>query len=131
MIKQYTPEDHKMLAAWWRSHNWPVVPTESLPTTGYISYQNKLPALAGFLYLPRSGNIGWVEWIVSNPESTHEQRSIAIRELFDNFYQVCRDNNIVMLVSITDNLKYAKRLVEEGFVLEDKKSVKFFKKIGK
>ena len=116
MIQAYTPANYEMLSQWWTAHEWAPVPPTSLPTTGYISYVGGNPILAGFLYIPQSGDIGWVEWVVSNPVATFEERTEAFIELVEHINQVARNAGLNSLITSGDNQKYLKRMEYFGYL---------------
>lgn len=75
-IRPYAPEDHEMLATWWKGHGWDVVPAAILPKLGAVAfYSNRvdqhedLPVVAAFLYMDNSVGVCWLEWLVSNPQA--------------------------------------------------------------
>ena len=75
--------DWDILVEWWRWWRWPVMPRDFLPkngTGGIMIEKNKIPIVAGFLYITDSKVI-ILEWIVSNPKYKNKDRKKAIELL--------------------------------------------------
>lgn len=116
MIKTYTPEDHAMLAEWWTAHKWVPVVEAMLPPTGYIAYAGDKPIIAGFIYILRDVKLmAWVEWVVSNPDTTPEERTDGFAELMGHLDAVAKENGVATLFTTSDNTGYIKRMELAGY----------------
>lgn len=119
MIKQIGPEEYTEISKWWEAQGFPVVPPAALPSTGYmVSNYQGLGIYAGFLYVPKEGNIGWLEWIVANPEAPKNLRSPAFSELVEHITQLAKAIGLNMLFTSADKSKvsFIERLKTTGFI---------------
>lgn len=119
MIRPITESDYFAICEWWKHHKWQVVPAQALPPNGYIALVGEKPIVAGFLYRTDS-NLGWLEWIVSNPDSTFDERTTAINELLETIFQRAKELKIQAIFTSSNNETLIKRLAEQGFQITDK-----------
>lgn len=118
MIRPITESDYLAICEWWKHHKWQVVPAQALPPNGYIALIGEKRIVAGFLYRTDS-NLGWLEWIVSNPDSTFEERTTAINELLETIFQRAKELKIQAIFTSCKNESLIKRLIEKGFQTTD------------
>ncbi len=90
---------------------------------------NDVPAVAGFLVLPKEGRMAWVEWLVSNPDVSKEDRTQGFTEVMNHIDKVARLNGMKMLFSSADKdkLHYKKRLESFGFICTEETITHFLK----
>jgi hypothetical protein len=66
----YETIDYEIIKDFWIGHNWTAVPIELLPITGIVIQKEDHIYCAAWLYVDQTAPIGWMEWIVTNPENT-------------------------------------------------------------
>ena len=110
------------MCKWWSQQGFPPLPLDALPSTGFVSCVAhegiNLGVYAAFLYIPREGNIGWVEWIVSNPEAPANVKEGAFLELMDYMTELGKEAGLGLLFTSADKskVKFINRLQSVGFV---------------
>lgn len=129
MIKQIDNELYQLIRQWWAHHKWPVMPPDMLPRTGYMAYVNEKPIVAAFLYKMDTSKIGWLEWFVSNPDSTYDERTQGMDELFETSFAKAKEMGIGALFTSCKNESLLKRLQEKGFVITDQEMTNLIKTI--
>ena len=129
MIKQIGPEEYKEICGWWTAHGFPVIPQEALPQTGWVASLEGLDTAAGFLQLPRLGNgfIGWLEFLVANPEANQLARTIAIKEVVQHIVDVAKTEGMKVLFTSADGkkTKFHEKLEQSGFQKRDENVTHF------
>lgn len=73
--------DYEVLVGWWTKWGFPCPPAHFLPPLGVMIYNEGYPVAAGFFYRSDS-KIGWLEWIVGNPDVSKDVRGAGLVELF-------------------------------------------------
>jgi len=117
MIKLIGPEEYVTVCSWWGKHGFPIVPPQSLPSTGYMAFNKDYDICAGYLYLMREGNFGWMEFLVSNPDATKEIKADAFKELIDVITEIAKGMGVEVLLTSCDRSKQKliDRITSNGF----------------
>lgn len=115
-MEAFVPSHHyDTLCQWWRAHQWEPVPLSALPRTGLV-----IPGIcAGFIYSTDS-DLGWIEWIVSNPESEKVERSKALDTLLEGLKEKAREMGKKVVFSSSNNAGLISRLERSGFQITDR-----------
>lgn len=119
MIKQLNDELYKTLCEWWEGHNWTAQPREILSPYGYVSFLNDKPVMSAFLYKTEGSCLGWMEWILSNPESSYDERTECFKELVSFIEVKAKELGIKAIFTATKSASLSKRLDEIGFIKTD------------
>jgi len=115
-IMKFDKDKHyDTICSWWEKHQWPKIPLTMLPQTGYIVDD----LCAGFLYQTDS-NIAWLEFIISNPESTKDDRSKALDILIDRLSEDARGMGFTMIFSSINHSNLINKYEKNGFNIADK-----------
>ncbi len=114
-IKLFEKEkDYQTICSWWEKHNWPKIPLVMLPQTGYIIDN----VCAGFLYQTDS-NIAWLEFIISNPDITKENRSKALDILIDKLSETARGLGFTTIFTSSNHPSLINKYENNGFTKAD------------
>lgn len=127
-IRPFTLEDYPTIHRWWVDHKWTPLPHDLLPVHGFVVEENGVMILAGWLYQSDS-KIGWLEWIISNPESTHEDRSSAIDLLINVVIYKAKELGMKALFSSLKHDGLMKKYLANGFVKTDENVTNFIRGI--
>lgn len=120
-IREYKSEDYVMLTKWWQAWDWQQVPEKCLPSLGLIVTDlSDEPICACFLYQTDS-SICWIEWIVSNPEVPKGLRREALDLLLKELKLKAKRLGFKQIFTSTDRESLKVRLVDQGFLVTDKK----------
>jgi len=118
-IEPFKAEKHyEILAGWWRAHEWPAIPVESLPRDGgYLIYMDTMPICSGFLYKTNS-NLCWLEWLLKNPKCDKIYTDAALDILIDALLLHAPKGAAVFTSTNKETL--AMRFKKHGFGVTDK-----------
>lgn len=120
-IREYYPADYSLLTTWWKAWGWQQVPEICLPSSGLLVLSTlDVPVCAGFLYCTDS-SICWIEWIVSNPEVPKGLRREALDLLLKELKLKAKRLGFKQIFTSTDRESLKVRLVDQGFLVTDKK----------
>lgn len=114
----HVEHDYPLVSSWWTAHHWPSVPPGMLPKTGFVVEDETQGYCAGFLYRTDSG-FGLLEWVVSNPHSPWEKRSLAIDLLIAKLLERAKELGMEAVLSMTSNSGLLKRYERAGFIVTD------------
>ena len=95
-------QHHAMVSAWWQAHKFGVIPKEYLPENGLLLSDDSGPLAAGFVYRTDS-KMGWLEFMVTNPEANPIRRVKALRQLIVSLSALADSLGIGMLFTSSDN----------------------------
>lgn len=111
-------EEYAMICRWWQAHYWPILSRESLPKTGFVSLVDRKPIIAGFLY-SMDADIGWLAWIVSDPESSNDERTAGMKALMDAIKKAAKEKGMKSIFTPSNYPSLIQRLVDNGFYRMD------------
>jgi hypothetical protein len=90
-IRRLNDEDYSTLVKWWDAWpKWQAPAKDFLPNLGFIVEKNNIGIVAGYLYTSNS-KVGFLEWVISNPEYRESDRKDAITLLIQAIEQVLKD----------------------------------------
>lgn len=113
-LRTFEASDYSDVASWWKAHNWPVLPIEALPKLGFI-----VPGVcAGWLYETDS-TLCWLEWVVSNPLTSKEERSVALDEVISSLLSRAKELGFKQVFTTVVHPKLVDRYKNHGFVVTD------------
>ena len=113
-MRPYHHNDYYTLVKWWDGWEWEEpVPEMALPPTGVIEEG----LAAGFVYLTNS-QVGWITWIVTNPQASTRDRIPAIKDVVRELKKVAENNGVTILHSSlpTHQMGLVRLLEDEGFL---------------
>lgn len=119
MIHPITPALYQTICEWWKSHSWPVLPQNVLSKRGYMAFIGEKPIISAYLFKDESCGFCLVEWITSNPESSSEERELALKELLDHISEEARKIGGFLLNAMVQNQNLVQRLIRNNFQISD------------
>lgn len=129
MIQQIDDSLYQTICSWWIAHNWPVLPKEMLPKRGYMAFLGEKPIIAGFLYKDETSAFGMMEWMISNPDSSREQRDESFKELIKHVQEVSKEIGVRFLFTTTSKESLINRYKDAGFLVSDQSVTHLTKEI--
>jgi hypothetical protein len=136
-LKEYSPEDYPMLAAWWAGHRWQAVPESVLPKLGVVAtYSNReaqhedVPLCAAFLYMDNSVGVCWLEWLVSNPNGSPMEVLRAIRAVIEFMEERAKELGYGVMLTACRQASLVKIYERAGFAKTDEGVTHMLKVIG-
>lgn len=114
-IKLPTQEVYAQLSEWWGHFKWPAPPIESLPSTCFV-----VPNICAVFLYETGTNVGIMEWMISSPEATPEQKGEGIAKLVEKVAEHAGEVGVKNILTFTPHRKLISRLEGHGFkVLEE------------
>ncbi len=74
--------DYEEICRWWTARGWGCIPIELLPSGWVVEKDGKL-LCAGFLYTASNAPVGYLEYIVSNPDNGLKENYKALDYLME------------------------------------------------
>lgn len=118
-MRHFDPKrDYLDVSDWWESQNWPVIPEEALPKTGFIVEDGKLKIAAVWLYMDV---IGMLEWLVGNPKAPMKVKAKGIDLLVGVAMETAKlKGSKMVFASLKANNRGLQRIyIRNGFQLGD------------
>ena len=106
--------DYPNICHWWSAWDWPAVPLDILPPTGFIVSNKGADICAAWLYLTNS-RLASIEWIISNRDTTREQRAGGIEYLFEHIAKRAKEAYYSHLITNLTHKGLSKRLTQIGY----------------
>lgn len=112
--------DYEMLREWWGFWRFPAPSIEALPQlneglfSGVISSEGGKDLACGFMYKTNS-NMVWIEFIVTNPKTTAEERNKAILSVLDELSFSAKELGYSIAFSSIKNENLINKYIENGF----------------
>ena len=132
-VRELRETDWETLSGFWKSWpEWKQHPTKDLlPMNGIGGVMvEKLgtPVMAGFLYLTNS-KVGWIEWIISNPEYRDNDRKEALELLINTLESVAIKQGCTIILSVGRNKNLIDTHKKLNYTVDDNPSYEISKKI--
>jgi hypothetical protein len=131
-VRALVESDLDILHEWWKAWKWPPVTKDLLPLNGLgglMVYKDETLIAAGFLYLTNS-KVGWIEWVVSNPEYREEDRKLSLELLVSSLENVAKNQGCSIVLSIGRNKGLLSVHKSLGYTIDDNPSFEITKKIN-
>lgn len=120
--RPYLDTDHPTLAKWFTAQEWPTLPKEALPKTGYI-----VPGYcAGFLYKTDS-SIAMLEWIIANPDTDYKDRAVAINNVIESLVKEAKRSGYSVVFTYTKHERLIDKYLNNNFKITDKDMTHFMR----
>lgn len=114
--------DYKEVESWWWKYKFPALPEEHLPQDGLIVELDGIKLAAGWMYIPATGKMAMLEWIVGNPEVEKEARSEALTLLINTSLKYLKRLGFKHVFTSTSNKSLIKKYGTCGFHITDENS---------
>ena len=112
--------DYEMLKEWWGFWRFPAPSIKSLPQydlgcfNGVIASEEGKDLACGFMYITNSDMV-WIEFIVTNPKTTAEERNNAILSVLDELSFSAKALGYSIAFSSIKNENLINKYIEDGF----------------
>ena len=122
--------DYEMFVSWWDGHvGWEAPLEHALPDSGFLVEGDGFPVVAGWLYRTDS-SIAWLEWIISNPQASKEERADALPILIERLTHEARMLGFKIVFTSTNNKRLLAQYEEAGFATMEKDVIHLVRRIG-
>lgn len=126
MIKLIDDELYEVVCGWWKALGWAVFPKDMLPKHGYVVSTNK-PVIAGFLYQEAQAKFGLLGWIVSDPESSKEERTECLDILLNHLFDKAKEEGLRGIFTFMKHGPLIEKLKQYGFTVLSDDSIQLMK----
>lgn len=127
--RKITTEDYTTLCDWWTKRGWDAVPITMLTSEGVLVVSDKgNPIFAGFL-LVHGTDLVFLEWVVSNPNVSKEERSGGFDKLLEVAEILAKDKGGKYLMHMTNNSKLVEMFKSKQYQVADENCVHLIKQI--
>ena len=125
--------DWDTLVSWWNEwKDWGNHPSkEMLPqngTGGFMIESDGKAIVSGFLYLTNS-KVGWIEWVVSDPNYKGDNKKEAIELLIHSLEDIAKQQGCEIILSIGRNKSLIKIHKKLGWTVDSDPSYEIIKNI--
>ena len=124
--------DYETLKEWWAFWRFPAPSFYSLPQEdkenfcGVIAYKDDKEIASGFLYKTNS-TLCWVEYIVTNPMTSAEERSEGVQKVLNSLSELAIEFGYVAVFSSLKNENLINKYKDNGFVEGSKNTTEMIK----
>lgn len=133
-VIQFSSEKHYAeICHWWNAYEWPQVPLDHLPDTGFVVETDELevPLAAAFLYFTGTA-FAIFEWAVVNPSAPRELRKESLETLLDFMHNMARKAGVKTIFTSAEskNRPWISRLERNGFTVSDSNMINLTARVG-
>jgi len=107
IFRSFNNEDYLTVFKWW---NWwwgdrKGIERKILPHNDYcyIIEKNNTPIVSGFLYVDKHAPMGYLTFVVSNPEYREKDRRLIIEQLIKNIEEEAKSQGIKFMFTVCGN----------------------------
>ena len=115
---------------WWWGEN-KGIEREILPHNDhcYIIEKNNIPVASGFLYVDKNAPMGYLTFVVSNPEYKEKDRRIIIEQLITNIEEEAKSQGIKFMFTVCESTHMQNIHSKLGWTISKAPSYETFKYI--
>lgn len=110
--------DYPEICEWWRTHGFAMIPLAQLSSRGIVVEEGGNKYCAGWVYTTDS-KLGWLEWVVTNPESPIKRRKAGLECLVTEALKLGTALGIENLFASVSNKNLIKLYLSQGFTQGD------------
>ena len=108
VFRSFNDKDYVTVFKWW---DWwwgknKGIEREILPHNDccYIIFKNNIPVASGFLYIDKNAPIGYLTFVVSNPEYKEKDRRVIIEQLIINTEKEAKSQGIKFIFTVCEGI---------------------------
>ena len=108
VFRSFNDEDYKTVFEWW---DWwwgdkMGIERKVLPHDDYcyIIEKNNTPVASGFLYVDKNAPMGYLTFVVSNPEYKEKDRRLIIEQLIINVEEEAKSQGIKFMFTVCESI---------------------------
>ena len=133
IFRSFNDEDYTTIFKWW---DWwwgenKGIKREILPHNDYcyIIEKNDTPIASGFLYVDKNAPMGYLTFVVSNPEYKEKDRRIIIEQLIINIEEEAKSRGIKFMFTVCESTHMQNIHNKLGWTISKAPSYETFKYI--
>lgn len=121
-------KDYDEVSSWWTKQKWPVIPSEFLSPTGFIAIDGDDKVAVTWVYRTDSP-IYIMEWLVGNPDVSHEKRKQGIEGVINTSSIYAKESGASQLFTMIRNDRLSEKLKDLDFKETDKEMTHFIRSL--
>lgn len=120
-IRKFELSDYNELTEWWSFWRFPAPSLNLLPilpddrVNGFLATKDGMNIACGFLYFTNS-DFCWIEYIVSNPKATKEDRANGLNKVIEALTEEGKAYGFTVAFTSVKNESLIKRMKGLGFI---------------
>ena len=133
IFRSFNNEDYSIIFKWW---DWwwgenKGIKKEILPHNDYcyIIEKNDTPIASGFLYVDKNAPMGYLTFVVSNPQYKEKDRRIIIEQLIINIEEEAKSQGIKFMFTVCESIHMQNIHNKLGWTISKAPSYETFKYI--
>ena len=133
VFRSFNDEDYKTVFEWW---DWwwgdkMGIERKVLPHNDYcyIIEKNNTPVASGFLYVDKNAPMGYLTFVVSNPEYKEKDRRLIIEQLIINVEEEAKSQGIKFMFTVCESIHMQNIHNKLGWTISKAPSYETFKYI--
>ena len=133
VFRSFNDEDYKTVFEWW---DWwwgdkMGIERKVLPHNDYcyIIEKNNTPVASGFLYVDKNAPMGYLTFVVSNPEYKEKDRRLIIEQLIINVEEEAKSQGIKFMFTVCESIHMQNINNKLGWTISKAPSYETFKYI--
>jgi len=107
--------DYELLCKWWRGHGFPCPPLSFLPAA-YVLERHA----AGFLYAAAPMPVGWLEWLVTDPDATPLAAGVSLLTVIRKLESLAQEQGVKWLFTAVSNSGLERVFVANRWTVGDR-----------
>lgn len=115
----YIPQFHPVIAKWWLAHNFPVIPSDALPKTGFIAVNEKKEMVCAAWLYSTDSTLAWMEWYISNPLAAKSEISEGLDLVIDKLTEVAREAGFTTIFTSMKHAGLIRRMQKHEFNISE------------
>ena len=118
----YKDEDYHKFVTYWKGHDWEAVPEIILPITGVVCVNNADDYIFGgvWVYADQTSPIGWMEWMVTNPQNTNKESLKTVKLLVEEAALLSKILKLKFLMTSVNKKSLVKLYGKHNFKATDR-----------
>lgn len=122
----YTPDDHNMVAEWWKAWGWRVIPPASLPQRGVIALDNDNPVACAWLY-QTDCCVAMIGFFITNRKVSRRKRNDALEVVIKALCLTARELGYTTVFCTVMKKGLARLIERQGFAYREENNINLFK----
>lgn len=122
----YQPEDHALVAEWWKAWDWRVIPHASLPKYGVIAFDGDKPVACAWLY-QTDCCVAMIGFFITNPDSKVRQRNRALSLVVSELCHLAKQLGYTTVFCTVMKKGLAKLIERQGFTYREENNINLFR----
>ena len=127
-IKKYEEETHyKLIRSWWIEREGAAPQSDMLSSHGWISFINKRPIAALWLFPILNSKVAWVGWPIARLDSSKLERNLALEQVFGIIEREAQKMGYKYIWTTSGTPPVQDRLLDRGYVKGDSDISQYWK----